>query len=214
MDESNVQCNSYDLCANADRKCNICFNEVYFTPRKEKRVSHLKKHSGRSNRQGARFEQHNHQENQKILTNTAVSDLTPNSGAGYIKGDEQISGIVSVMEELKTKTVKQTRGKETFTIRKEWLSKLTREAIQENKEFWYLKFAFHEDDSNWYCVVSSEIIMSIVKTLVEDRTKAKNADRLIELANRQKETIEAKNLLLTAKIKELEAEIDILKHKE
>jgi hypothetical protein len=211
LDEQNVDCNSYDVCANAGRKCDICFNAVYFTPKKEKHVSYLKKHSERSNRQGARFEQKNHENNNRILTNSAVSDLTPNSGAGYIKGDEHISGIISVMEELKTKTTKQTKGKETFTIHKAWLDKLTREAIQENKEFWYLKFSFFEDNVDWYCILSNDIVMSFVKTLVKDREKAKNADRLIELANRQKETAESKNLYLSAKIKELEAEIAVLK---
>ncbi len=213
MNEQIINCNDYDLCANADCKCDICFNEVYFTPKKKKRVSYLKKHTERSNRQGARFEKKNHDNNNKILTSTTVSDLTPNSGAGYIKGDEHISGIVSVMEELKTKTTKQTKGKETFTIHKAWLDKLTREAINENKEFWYLKFSFFEDSTDWYCIVSNDLIMSFVKTLVSDREKAKNADRFIELANRQKETAETKNLYLSAKVKELEAEIKILKEK-
>lgn len=212
-DQQIINCTNFDSCANAGIKCDICFNEVYFTPKKSKRVSYLKRHTERSNRQGARFEKQNHDNNNKILSGTAVSNLTPNSGAGYIKGDEHISGIISVMEELKTKTAKQTKGKETFTIHKKWLDKLTREAIQENKEFWYLKFSFFEDSTDWYCIVSNNLIMSFVKTLVSDREKAKNSDRLIKLANLQKETAETKSLYMSARIKELEAENKILKDK-
>lgn len=211
MDESDIKCASYDVCANAGIKCSICFDQVHFTPKKTKRQTKLQRHSNLSDRQGSAFERRNHEQNQKILTDTAVSSMTPNSGAGYIKGDEQISGIVSVMEELKTKITKQTRGKETFTIHKTWLDKLTREAVSENKEFWYLKFAFHESESDWYCVVSNEVIMSFIKTIVTDRTTAKNADRLIELANRQKETAIAENTYLRARIRELETENAILK---
>ena len=156
---------------------------------------------------GAKFEEQNHVLNTSIL-NTA-SSMTPNSGAGKIKGDEQISGIINVMEELKTAVVpKLSRGSLSFTIKKEWLEKLDKEANAENKEFWYLKFRFLESDNNTYVVIDQDLIMSMVSTMVNDRTKAKLAIAEIEMLRaqyRQLQTqIVAKESEITALLKERE----------
>ena len=161
-----------------------------------------------SNRMGARFEKENHEANQKLLT---TSNQTPNSGAGKIKGDEQISGLIHVMEELKTRIKpKIAKGSETFTIRKEWLDKLNQEAAAENKEFWYLKFRFNETESDTYIVVGQDMIMSMVKTMAEDRKKVNLAQHQIDLAKARAELLNAENAKLHAEIRVKEAEIKVL----
>ena len=181
-------------------KCALCPDRAYYSPEK---IRTKKTYTGKkSNRQGARFEAKNHETNQELL---ASSKLTPNSGAGKIKGDEQITGLIRVMEELKTHVKPKTaRGEKTFTIHKEWLEKLDTEAQAENMEFWYLKFRFLETDTDTYIVLNENVVMSMIATLVEDRRNAKLAQRSIDLANATADRIKAENVLLTARIRELE----------
>ena len=152
-------------------------------------------------RMGSDFEYKNHKNNQALLKSDVTSSMTLNSGATVLqKGDEQITGIIRIMEELKTKVTEQAPGKKTFTIQEKWLSKLHNEAIKENMEFWYLKFSFHEDDNNIYCITEQDIIMSMVKTMVEDRRMAKKAKFEIDLANKKAEQLKAENSALLAKL--------------
>jgi hypothetical protein len=198
-----------DCIHEGENVCLTCFDSYCYIAIKQKKKYKLKKHATQTDkRQGARFEQKNHFYNTQIVQEDVSTSLTPNSGAGYIKGDEQISGIISIMEELKTKVKKQAPGKETFTIQKKWLDKLTAEASAANKEFWYLKFSFFEDDDNIYCIVPSSIIMSMIQTMITDRKTAKNADKKISVAIAHDKVLEAENLLLQAKIKELEAKLE------
>jgi hypothetical protein len=181
-------------------KCALCPDRAYYSPEK---VRIKKIYTGKkSNRQGAQFEAKNHEANQKLLT---TSNLTPNSGAGKIKGDEQITGLVRIMEELKTKVKPRlSRGDKTFTIHREWFQKLDKEAPLENMEFWYLKFKFLETDPDTYVAINEDVLMSMIATLVEDRSKAKTAQRAIDLANATADRIKAENVLLAARIRELE----------
>lgn len=184
--------------------CDTCWNSFYYKPVKKKKTYRLNKHrTVTDKRQGARFEQKNHYQNEAVLSPSTVSSLTPNSGAGYIKGDEQISGIITVMEELKTRTKKQAPGKETFTIHKKWLDKLNREATEAGKEFWYLKFSFFEDDDNIYCIVPSSIIMSMITTMKKDRETADISDYRVQQANARAAVSETKCAYLEAQLKEL-----------
>lgn len=155
-------------------------------------------------RKGSKFEAVNSNNNNAILMG---SSLTPNSGAGQIKGDERIRGYVSIMEELKEQNATTSKGAKTFTIHKEWLDKLNREAKAENKEFWYLKFAFSTEDavnSIHYSIIDVPQLMSIVKTMWEDRKTANVAQGKIDVAN-------AKANLADAEVLKLKAEIDLLK---
>ena len=188
------------------QKCAMCFREAYYVPVKQKPK---KRYVGKnSNRMGAKFEKENHENNQKLL---ASSNQTPNSGAGRVKGDEQISGIIHIMEELKTRVKpKIARGSQTFTIHKEWLDKLTKEAQAENKEFWYLKFRFNETEEDTYIVISQDIIMSMIKTMAEDRRKAKLAQGEIDLAKAKAELLDAENTKLRAEIHLKETELRVL----
>ena len=188
------------------QKCTLCFRNAYYVPVKQKP---RKKYVGKnSNRMGAKFEKENHEANQKLL---ASSNQTPNSGAGKIKGDEQISGIIHVMEELKTKVKpKIARGSQTFTIHKDWLDKLTKEAQAENKEIWYLKFRFNETEEDTYVVVDQNIIMSMIKTMTEDRKKARLAQGEVDLAKAKAELLDAENTKLRAEIRLRETELRVL----
>lgn len=199
-------------CKNEGMKCYLCnAPDYHYDPKfKKKQTVAKKKVTGR---QGALFEARNHVNNHDLL-NDVSSRMTPNSGAGRVKGDEEIRGIINIMEELKTHQKKnegRQPGKETFTIQRAWLEKLNREAKEANKEFWYLKFAFKDQDLDHYIVVEADTIMSMVKTMVEDRRAAKYANSKIEVAEKRARVCEAEsallfaeNELLKARIKELE----------
>lgn len=195
----------YDDCANFEKKCDLCFtNGQHYDQIKSKIRKPMAKRAQKADgRMGSAFEYNNHKENQSVLTE---SSMTPNSGAGKIKGDERIRGLVNIMEELKTKVTKQAPGKETFTIKREWLTKLNREAQEANEDFWYLKFSFHENLTDTYVIIESEMIMSMVATIVADRKEAKLAQSKIDVAEKRRLASEAKIIEMQAQIDLLEAE--------
>lgn len=198
----------HDDCLFEAKKCDLCFTvDQCYKAKPVKSFTGLAKHAQRADgRQGSNFEFNNHKRNNKVLSD-AVSGMTLNSGATVIaKGDEQILGSIRIMEELKTKTSVQAPGKKTFTIRKDWLDKLHREAIAENMEFWYLKFSFYEADQDVYAIVEQDVIMSMVKTMVEDRRSIEKERSRADIENKRRELTESK--LLTA-----QAEINLLKAK-
>lgn len=196
-------------CKNEDNKCYLCTAPDYHYDPKFKKKQTMAK-AKVTKRQGSLFEARNHVNNHDLL-NDVTSRMTPNSGAGgTYKGDEQITGIIRVMEELKThQTKNQGRqpGKETFTIKKEWLEKLNREAKAENMSFWYLKFAFRDEDLNSYCITESDVIMSMVKTMVEDRRTAKHAQAKIDVSEKRARLKEAESAMLFAENEYLKARI-------
>lgn len=159
-----------DDCRHYPEKCDLCFTEEQcYRPVNERKTGIRKKADRPGRRNGAAFEYKNHKRNQAVLKSTE-SFMTPNSGAlPWSKGDEQIKGLLRAMEELKTRTGTKAAGEKSFTIKKEWLTKLNREAKAENMEFWYLKFSFHEDDSDIYCITEQDMVMSMIKTMAEDR---------------------------------------------
>lgn len=191
-------------CMNQDKKCNHCFTSgQFYSPPKPKKMKHAKE----TKRAGSRFEAYNSNTNNQVLMG---STPTPNSGAGQIKGDEKIKGYIRITEELKEQNATTTKGAKTFTIHKEWLEKLRRESLAENQEFWYLKFVFGKEDistNDYYVVLENDIIISIVKTMWEDRKIAKTAESRIEIAERRREVVEAENILLKAQIALLEAQL-------
>lgn len=184
---------------------------MHYKPAVIKKRSVLRKHANKADgRAGSSFELRNQKINQQALD--SVCDMTLNSGATVReKGDAQIKGLLSIMEEYKTRTKIQAPGKKTFTIQKEWLDKLEREARAENKEFYDLRFSFHEDDKQAYVILPEEEFISWIKTLNEDRKRALSAQSKIELAERQKDLAHAENRLLQAKIDVLEAKMKCLK---
>lgn len=204
----------YTDCENLNKKCLTCFiNGQNYKPIVKKSINKLsKKRQKQDKRTGSKFEFLNHKNNVSILKDDVVSSMTLNSGATVLqKGDEQISGIINIMEELKTQMPDRAKGTKTFTIKRQWLDKLNIEAKHENKEFWYLKFSFSEDEvvhnsGNVFIITEQDIIMSMIKTMVEDRRLSKNANLQIELANKKSAFYEAENI-------KLKAEIDLLNTK-
>ena len=189
-------------------KCDTCFtykqNYKAVEPVKFKTMS--RKQQKEDKRQGSAFEFKNHKTNVEILQDKVVSGMTLNSGATVLeKGDEQIRGIINIMEELKTKTSQKSSGTKNFTIKKEWLDKLHREAIKEDKEFWYLKFSFLEADKDVYVITEQEIIMAMVKTMVEDRLRVKKFEKFIDAMKAKCNYLEQKNLALESQLKFFQA---------
>ena len=209
----------HDDCEVEDKKCWMCVTEnQYYTPKKVKSNKGIAKHAAKvTGRMGAKFEFDNHNTNNQILTGQA-SRMTPNSGAGYVKGDEEINSYIKVSEELKTSIKTNTRGEKLFTIQKAWLDKLNRESKAANKEFWYLKFAFGDNETDWYAITESDTIMGMIYTMNEDRKEKALAQSKIDVADKRRQLVEAENTkllteieLLKAQLKQKELEFDILK---
>ena len=180
-------------CANKDKKCDMCIDGSQFKEYVAKQVKGLQKrnYNKKSNRMGSTFEYNNHKNNKAAIDSVVNTSMTPNSGAGNIKADEQITGLIRIMEELKTQEVERARGHNQFTIKREWLDKLDREAPPENMEFWYLKFAFKDTDDKSYVVIDTQQIMDMVTTIVHDRKLANEADSKVEVVNKRLEYVNA-----------------------
>ena len=153
------------------------------------------------------FERNNHKSVSNNI-NSVMTDMTPNSVAGKVKGDQQITGMIRIMEELKTQDPNRARGHSQFTIKREWLDKLDREAPVENMEFWYLKFAFKDTDDQSYTVIDTAQMNDMVATLVHDRKKANEADAKIKVADTRRVLAEAESSKLFAEVQYLKAILD------
>lgn len=207
-------------CINQDNKCMLCVTDgLYYIQSVTRKPSGLKKNKVKdTGRQGAISEVKAYQQFSNAIDNQSVQG-TPNSGAGSIKGDMQVRGIVNAMIELKTtvaKNAKKAPGKESFTIKREWLDKLRSEAKAEGKEIFSLCFSFKEYDDQFYAVMEMEHLMDIIATLKYDRLALKDVDNQIDVYKKRSALIEAKNVMLTAeidylkaKIKSMEKEIDL-----
>ena len=195
-------------------KCDLCDGSMFFEPIKKKAPVRLRTQK-KSKRMGAKFEEENHEQNMAIVGRDSCF-LTPNSGAGNLyKGDEWINGFCSVMQELKTNVKpKVSRGSKTYTVKRQELEKVKREGDEANIEFYYLKFRFLESDAETYSIISDEIMNSIIATLNEDRKKVALTDSTVNYFKAKYLRIEAEKSLLEAKIRELEAELALVKIKE
>lgn len=203
----------YDECQTDRSKCILCVTDGLNYKEPKKRYRPKMNSQKADGRQGSNFEYANHKRNEEML---AKSRMTINSGAtAKEKGDEQISGIISIMEELKTQEPERGKGCKSFAVKRLWLDKLHREALQENKEFWYLKFAFNEDEGasvsneagNVFVVVEQDVIMSMVQTMVMDRQKAELCDARVNMYQKKSVASEAENVFLKAKVEELQAKL-------
>lgn len=190
-------------------KCIVCVDSFHFMKKKIKNKYPTKRiKTKETKRQGAISEVKSFNQMDEAF-NTNVTG-TPNSGAGRIKGDEQIRGIINVMTELKTTTKKnegRQPGKESFSIKREWLEKLDREAKAEEMEFFYLKFSFKESDDKFYAVTDVDLLIDMIVTMKEDRIKARTAQNKINIAEKQTSLIKAENIKLLSEIDYLKAKI-------
>lgn len=197
----------YDDCTNEGDKCFLCSTPGYHYVQPKVRKTGFKNtiKTKETKRQGSISEVKNQRQNNAMLT--AVSTGTPNSGAGRIKGDEQIRGVINIMEEMKTtvkKNINKEPGKESFTLQRAWLDKLDKEAKEAGLEFWYLKFSFKEHDNDFYIAAHQEVYMDMVASMVHDRIELKKLENTIDVHKRRTEFAEADNI-------KLKAEIDLLK---
>ena len=186
-----------------DDYCLLCFNADKYTPTKKKQYGIKKNTNKTSGRMGSQAEMINHKRLEQTLDTKA--NMTPNSGAGRIKGDEQIKGLVNWMFESKTQEIERARGHKQFTIKREWLDKLEKEAPAENMDFWSLTFSFKDNDEQLYAVMDQQLLLDCIATMVEDRKIAKSAQSKIDVANKHRELIEAENVKLHADIEYLKA---------
>lgn len=194
----------YEGCKNLDMKCYLCSADgFHFDSKIKKRTqtASLSKHSG--GRPGTGFEIKSHVRNVDMV-NDVSSRMTPNSGAGKVKGDEEIRGIINIMEELKQQNKLLSRGDKSFSIKRSWLEKLEKEGREANKEFWYLRISYGEEDPKSYVVIDEEMLDSMVYTIIDDRRKHNEIKTKINVIEKREEFHRADNL-------KLEKEIDYLK---
>jgi hypothetical protein len=203
----------YTDCTNCNQ-CHLCFNGSKYKPSKKKNSGLQKNYNKQSKRMGSVSETKVQQTNQATIDTVTSSRLTANSGAGFgsgtEKGDAWITGLVEISQEVKTQLPDRAKGCKSFTIQKEWLDKLDYESRKANKEFWWLVFSFKETDNQMYVVADNQVFQDMVATLVADRKLAAEADKKIDLANKQKRATEAKNTELQATIDYLRAQIEAL----
>ena len=203
----------YTDCTNCSQ-CHLCFNGSKYRPSKKKNSGIQKNYNKQSKRMGSISETKVQQTNQATIDTVTSSRLTANSGAGFgsgtEKGDAWITGLVEISQEVKTQLPDRAKGCKSFTIQKEWLDKLDYESRKANKEFWWLVFSFKETDNQMYVVADNQVFQDMVATLVADRKLAAEAGKKIDLANKQKKVIEAKNTELQATIDYLQAQIECL----
>jgi len=199
------------------KKCDICFTFQQFYKQNEvKAPKRLRQRAQKADkRMGARFEKANHDRNVSALRETE-SNMTINSGATRRqKGDENITGYIRVMEELKTQMPDRIKGTKSFTIKREWLDKLNREAIQKGMEFWYLVFTFSENDGNCagdtFVVTEKEMVFSMVQNMLSDRRRADLAAKAAEVSKLELDSVKAENSALHAKIAFLESKLELVK---
>lgn len=199
----------YDDCKNFNtNKCDLCIDAFHYVPMKQKSYTLRKSNPNKqTKRMGEVFERNNNKAVKNNI-NSVVTDMTPNSGAGKVKGDQQITGLIRVMEELKTQDPHRARGHSQFTIQRKWLDKLDREAPLENMEFWYLKFAFCDTDNNSYVVIDSQQMNDLLATVIHDRKKANEADSKVKVADTRRVLAEAEATKLFAEIDYLKAVLD------
>ena len=203
----------YTDCTNCSQ-CHLCFNGSKYKPSKKKNSGIQKNYNKQSKRMGSISETKVQQTNQATIDTVTSSRLTANSGAGFgsgtEKGDAWITGLVEISQEVKTQLPDRAKGCKSFTIQKEWLDKLDYESRKANKEFWWLVFSFKETDNQMYVVADNQVFQDMIATLVADRKLAAEAGKKIDLANKQKKVIEAKNTELQATIDYLQAQIECL----
>ena len=206
-----MDCKYYhDDCETDRDNCILCVNSSKYKKAKVRKYGIQRNTNKKSNRMGSQAEVINH----KTIKDTVEANMTPNSGAGKIKGDEQIRGLVNIMQEVKTQEVIRARGHSQFTIKKEWLEKLEKEGFNSNMEFWYLVFSFKDNDEKLYTVIDNKQMNDMVATIIHDRKVAKEAQDKIDMANKKTALFEAENIKLHAGIDYLKSILKANKIKE
>lgn len=203
----------HEDCKWEGQKCHACIlPDACYEPIKPKVVKRLKMRQDKADgRMGSGFEYANHKVMKKIFAGpeTQVNvGMTLNSGATIKeKGDEQVHGLMEIMEELKTQEPDRIGGIKSFSIQRKWLNKLHNEALKERKEMWWLKFAFSEPEGeagNAFIVIEQDVILSLALTVRNDRARQKIAQARAEVAEAKLNETQQECQLLKAKLETIE----------
>lgn len=124
------------------------------------------------------------------------------------KKDEEIRGIINIMEELKQQNKVLARGDKSFSIKRSWLEKLEKEGAEANKEFWYLKFSYGDEDPKIFVVLDADMLDSMVYTMISDRRAVKDIEKRIKVIEKREQLNNAKALVDKQRIEYLEALLD------
>ena len=81
----------YTDCKNENKRCDLCFDASYYVPIKKK-VNTLRKRNNEkpTGRMGEHFERHHHKDVKNNIE-SVTTGMTPNSGAGKVKGGTLIA---------------------------------------------------------------------------------------------------------------------------
>ena len=199
-----MQCKwDYDDCQNINERCIHCITDgLHYKEPKQKKILKKRNNNG-DKRKGSNFEVAAHKKNIEDLAN-----LTINSGAtAKEKGDEIIKGLAPLMIEYKTQMPNRAKGIKTFTIHREWLDKLAREAPRYGAEFRVLKFSFSEDEGmreggQIFAILEDKMFQQMYACILNDRKFIDECDAKINLSQKRYERIEQENFLLKAKIED------------
>jgi hypothetical protein len=198
-------------CSNAGNRCFTCVAEdLHYSSNAKKAPQPIAKvrSTPSSKRKGSTFEDRNHVRNTDLISGVTTR-MTPNSGAGSVKGDQEIQGIINIMEELKEENKILAKGDKSFSIKKSWLEKLEKEGREAGKEFWYIKFCYGTHDTDTYVVMSEDMCMSMVQTMVEDRKTKKKIELESVVNENRRRLLEAENVKLYAEIELLKSQIKL-----
>ena len=208
----------HDDCINEGKRCTSCIvPDANYQPPKKVVRKRIQKHADKADgRMGSSFEYANHKVMKQVFTDTkndVVAHMTLNSGATiYEKGDEQIHGLLNIMEELKTQEPDRKGGTKQFTIQRKWLNKLKFEVDKENMDTHLLLFSFSEPEGeagNAFAVYERDEILSLMLTVVNDRKRAKKAEKATEVLKKKLAVAEAEIQKAKAQLEYLQAKKEL-----
>lgn len=161
-----MTCPVFDQCSNT-AQCYRCFHQHLYKPHKRQTPLAPKSLSRTPKKQGIKAEQDFVKQYKQTIqrADQVVRQQIASGALHHHPGDvETFDSFIASLYEIKEKLVDHTKGKKTFTIQKEWLDKLKKEARQLNKDHYALPFRFSEDNS-FYVVIELEILLSLVETI-------------------------------------------------
>lgn len=164
-------CPHYKECVN-NSHCMNCDGELLYKPSKKEHKETRQKRKGQKTEKKA-VNSLNKTIKKKIekAYNKNKQKLTPNSGAGHIKGDSIASDLILEMKE-RNKVLKG--GNKSISIQKEWLDKLRKEA---SGKYYSLVFSFGENEEDLYAIIDYNTLSEMYSDIVYLK------ERLNELEN-------------------------------
>ena len=171
-------CPHYKVCKNNIR-CMDCDGESLFLSEKKefKKSSGLGRKGEKTEKKAVKKTNNYVKKSIERAYKQKATSLTPNSGAGKIKGDAL---SYDLMQEMKERNHELKGGNKSISIQKEWLEKLEREAYQAGKPYYLLPFTFGEEEKKIYAILDYDVIMGIYADLVYLKETQEILERKIE----------------------------------